>query len=167
VWVFFFSPFFFNINYRSIRFLPVAIFIFSKPKLFRSSVSFGSTRGEHSASGSSEETEKRRKKLEYLMCFINIYMIVIFKSRQKQNMSLMKHSCFYANIIIYLTIWLLSVPFCHLEVKISIIRLEVLLLYVYTAHISYYHPKKKNETADSSHTCYFINTHIFFVDSWK
>lgn len=64
----------------------------------------------NTASGSSErrrekkKMKKERREVEYLMCFINIYMIVIFKSRQKQNMSLMKNSCFYANIIIYLTI---------------------------------------------------------------
>jgi hypothetical protein len=110
-----------------------------------------------------EGRERERKKLEYLMCFINIYMIVIFKSRQKQNMTLMKNSCFYANIIIYLTIWLLSVPFCHFEVKISIIRLRCCCCCTCTQHIFLTATRKKKETADSSHTCYFINTHIFLL----
>lgn len=60
MWVFFFS--FFNINYRSIRFLPVAIFIFSKPKFSPSSLVFDLKRGEHTASGSSEESREKGEK---------------------------------------------------------------------------------------------------------
>ena len=78
----------------------------------------------------------------------------------------MKNSRFYANIIIYLTIWLLFVPFCHFEVKISIIRLEV-LLYVYKAHISYYHPKKEKQSTWAIRVILLTHTFVLLIHETK
>lgn len=88
-----------------------------------------------------KQRQKGEKKVEYLMLF-HKYLHDCDIQKPNVKMWLMKNSCFYANIIIYLTIWLRLPPFLSfflspthslraafcllpLEVKISIIRLEV------------------------------------------
>lgn len=96
---------FLPINYCLIKFLPVAIFFRDLSQCFRNfSLCRDSmrkafrlvsklTRARKKKTKGSKEGEQLaevgRQEVEYLMCFINIYMIVIFeKPTKKQNMSL-------------------------------------------------------------------------------
>lgn len=128
------------------------------------------------ASGSSERRKRKRREPEYLMWFINIYMMWYSESQRKTKYESHEKFLFYANIIIYLTIWLdffLRLLFCHSTWEY---RLFASRCNTCTQHTYFFSPatpkteikkaRKKQQPKKHNHTCYFINTH-FFVDSWK